>query len=197
MSRRSMRVLATLSLFLALAGGSLIGPSRAGATPAVASHASEVVGVCGALADTCSGLLVDVVDVTQELTLLPRRAVNASDRLLAASAALGAPVACRDVSRRVTGKNGLGMTLMWHETRVHWCWDSKMVITGGSSYTAQDTPAPCWGYDGAVPTGYSGGQGFGYWDVSRGSKFSCGLGPLGLHRALSAELHVTAGGGAS
>lgn len=119
------------------------------------------------------------------------------NQTVVSSSRAGAAVACTDRAKITYSKNAFGMVLVWHKTLVEWCWNSRMIITSGRSYSQYDTPGFCWGYDGAAETTYLGGKGYGYWDVTRGSRFSCGVGGLALHRTLYANLRVRGGGGAS
>ncbi len=114
----------------------------------------------------------------------------------ASLAAIGTPVACADRGKRTTSYNILNMPLMWYQVNAHWCWDRNLIITSGSQFSTQDTPAPCWGFDGEGSSGFSGGRGYGYWEITRQGRFSCGIGSLALHRTLTVNLTVQGGGGA-
>jgi len=108
----------------------------------------------------------------------------------------GKEVACTDASKRVTGRNALGMPLWWYQLNATWCWDRHMVITRGSNWTTEDTPALCWEYDGDRHYHQDGGKGHSSWDVSRQGAFHCTLGPMTSRRYPTVGLHLE-GGGAS
>jgi hypothetical protein len=159
-------------------------------TQAVAQH--EMTPAQGRIARCQPGLVVNPVSTDSSMTTSTRPFLATS-----ATANARSTVACTDRTKMTYSKNALGMVLMWHKTVVEWCWDSRMVITSGRSYSQYDTPGFCWGYDRTAPTTNLGGRGYGYWDVTRGSSFSCGVGSVALHRTLYARLRVTGGGGAS
>lgn len=87
---------------------------------------------------------------------------NAAEPTVVSSSRAGAAVACTDRAKITYSKNAFGMVLVWHKTVVEWCWNSRMIITSGRSYSQYDTPGFCWGYDGAAETTYLGGKGYGY-----------------------------------
>ncbi len=59
-----------------------------------------------------------------------------------------------------------------------------------------DSPGFCWGYDGETTPYYSGGKGWGFWDITRGGRFSCHASTLAVfHRNLYGELNMSGGGG--
>lgn len=141
-------------------------------------------------------LITDIAETRTTVTVTDGRPALKQEGASAWLAA-GSPVACRSVAKRTSSFNAVGMILIWHQTNVDWCWDSNFIITGGSSYATYDTPGWCWGYNGDAGYGSSGGSGYGYWSVSRGSNFSCAAGNLGFHRTLWATVNARGGGGAN
>lgn len=107
----------------------------------------------------------------------------------------GTTVACTDSTKLIRSTNVFGMTLIWHATDTFWCWDRNFTITGGSSAQRDDSPGFCWGFDGETTPAYSGGTGWGFWDVTRGGRFSCHASVLAVfHRNLYASLNMSGGG---
>lgn len=126
-------------------------------------------------------------------TLSPAKITEVSST----SASLGATVACTDRSKRTSAYNVLGQLLMYYMIAAHWCWDRNLIITSGSNTPYQDTPGLCWKFDGNGSYGQSGGRGYGYWDITRQGKFSCGFSSFAQHRTLTVAMTVRGGGGAN
>lgn len=124
---------------------------------------------------------------------VPKTAHPMASPMLAA--AYGPTVACTDATKLVRSTNVFGMTLIWHATDTWWCWDRNFTITAGSWSQRDDTPGFCWGFDGETTPSYSGGTGWGFWDVTRGGRFSCHASVLAVfHRNLYASMSMSGGG---
>lgn len=167
-----------------------VGCSRLAAAVSAAVAKHQITPTQGASARCKPALMMVVASTTTTTT------TAAVPHAMIAAATLGTTVACTSATKFIRSTNALGMTLIWHATDGTWCWDRNFTITGGSWGQRDDSTGFCWGYDGETTPYYSGGTGWGFWDITRGGRFSCHASILAVfHRNLYGGLSMSGGGG--